>query len=129
MNTKDKINLFLLICFYCFLVVANIRYFPGDLARTVLETAMNVLTLASAAVGFTVVIVSVMQKMVGQRLPWDRVLRFYLFFGIMIWMFAIMYTHFDQIEREKQAEQVSSSKAETVIEFLNRNEDPLYTQS
>lgn len=118
MNTKDKISLFLLICFYCFLMVANIRYFPGDLARTIFETAMNILTLASAAVAFTLIVVSSMQKIVGQRLPWDRVLRFYLFFGIMIWMFAIMYTHLDQVEREKQAalaaeETISSGLSET----------------
>ncbi len=103
MNTKDKISLGLLIGFYGLLMLVNVRYFPGDLSRTLIATASNVLTLGSAAMAMTLIVASTMQKVVGQRLPWDRVLRFYLLFGIIIWFFAIMYTHLDQVERAKEA--------------------------
>ncbi len=102
MNTKDKISLFLLVCFYGLLVLFNVRYVPGDLYQTFIETASNVLTLAAVAVAMTLAVVSAMQKVVGQRLPWDRVLRFYLFFAILIWAFNMMYYHFDGVERAKQ---------------------------
>lgn len=117
MNTKDKITLSLLILFYCLLMVLNVRYVPGDPVQTGIATAMNILTLASVAVAFTLIVVSVMQKIVGQRLPWDRVLRFYLMFAILIWFFAIMYTYFDQVERAKQAEfaAVETGCAERVL--------------
>ncbi len=84
-------------------MLVNVRYVPGDMVQTLIATAANILTLGSAAVAMTLILASVMQKAVGQRLPWDRVLRFYLLFAIMIWFFAIMYTHLDQIERAKQA--------------------------
>jgi hypothetical protein len=101
MNTKDKISLVLLVGFYGLLVLFNVRYFPGDPLQTFIATAGNILTLAAVAVALTLGLVSVMQKVVGERLPWDRVLRFYLFFAILIWAFAIMYTYFDMVEREK----------------------------
>ncbi len=105
MNTKDKISLAFLILFYCFLMLINVRYIPGDIGQTIIATATNILTLASVAVAFTLIVVSVMQKIVGERLPWDRVLRFYLMFAILIWVFAIMYTYFDHVERLKQKDQ------------------------
>ena len=107
MNTKDKISLAFLVLFYCLLMLLNIRYAPGDPVQTIISTATNFLALASVAVAFTLIVVSVMQKIVGERLPWDRVVRFYLMFAILIWMFAIMYTYFDQVERLKQADQAS----------------------
>lgn len=108
MKTKEKISLSLLILFYCLLILLNIRYVQGDMLQTIIATGMNILTLASVAVAFTLIVVSVMQKIVGQRLPWDRVVRFYLLFAILIWIFAIMYTYFEQVEREKlQVEQPS----------------------
>ena len=84
-------------------MLLNVRYHPGDPMQTFIATAGNILTLAAVAVAMTLAVVSAMQKVVGERLPWDRVLRFYLFFAILIWFFAIMYTYFDMVEREKKA--------------------------
>ena len=84
-------------------MLCNIRYVPGDPLQTFIATMSNVLTLAAVAVAMTLIVVSAIQKIVGERLPWDRVLRFYLFFAILIWVFAMMYTHFEGVERQKQA--------------------------
>ena len=122
MNTKDKISLVLLVGFYGLLVLANIRYFPGDPLQTLIETVSNVLTLAAVAVAFTLAVVSAMQKVVGERLPWDRVLRFYLFFAILIWAFNMMYFHFDGIERAKQAALTTEASPAVEVEMVETGE-------
>ena len=65
MNTKDKISLSLLILFYCLLMLLNVRYVQGDPVQTLIATSMNILTLASVAVAFTLIVVSIMQRLWG----------------------------------------------------------------
>jgi hypothetical protein len=44
-------------------------------------------------VALTIVMVTVMQKIVGEKLAWDRILRFYLWFAIIIEIFAGVYNY------------------------------------
>lgn len=95
MTSKEKISLTGLVVFYLICVT---RYVPGDLGMTLYHTAKSFLTLAPFAVALTILIVTIMQKIVGAKLPWDRVLRFYLFFAIIIEIFAGLYNYLDKIQ-------------------------------
>lgn len=90
MTTKEKISLTGLVAFYLLCVI---RFIPGDLGMTLYHTAKSFLTLAPVAVALTIVVVTVMQKIVGAKLPWDRVVRFYLLFAIIIEIFAGVYNY------------------------------------
>ncbi len=90
MTTKEKISLTGLVAFYLLCVV---RYIPGDLGLTLYHSAKSFLTLAPFAVALTIIVVTTMQKIVGGKLPWDRVLRFYLLFAIIIEIFAGVYNY------------------------------------
>lgn len=90
MPIKEKISLTGLVLFYLLCVV---RYIPGDLGMTLYHTVKSFLTLAPFAVALTIVMVTVMQKIVGEKLSWDRILRFYLWFAIIIEIFAGVYNY------------------------------------
>ena len=85
---KDKAALFLMTAVYLLCVV---RYFPGRLRESLAETGMHLLTAAPVAVGGTILIVSVLQRMGDGRLPWDRVLRIFLTLGIIFEFFFGLY--------------------------------------
>ncbi|MEN8257881.1 MAG: hypothetical protein ABFS09_08475 [Thermodesulfobacteriota bacterium] len=95
MTTKEKISLTGLVVFYLLCVL---RYIPGDLGMTFYHTAKSFLLLGSFAVALTIVIVTIMQKIVGEKLPWDRVLRFYLLFAIIIEIFAGVYNYLERAQ-------------------------------
>ena len=95
MTSKEKISLAGLVLFYLLCVI---RYIPGDLGMTLYHTAKSFLTLAPFAVALTIVIVTVMQKIVGKKLPWDRILRFYLLFAIIIEIFAGVYNYLERAQ-------------------------------
>lgn len=90
MTTKEKISLTALVAFYLLCVI---RYIPGDMGMTLYHTAKSFLTLAPVAVAVTIVVVTGMQKIVGAKLAWDRILRFYLLFAIIIEIFAGVYNY------------------------------------
>ncbi len=95
MTSKEKVSLTGLVFFYLLCVT---RYIPGDLGMTLYHTAKSFLTLAPFAVGLTIIVVTIMQRIVGGKLPWDRVLRFYLFFAIIIEIFAGLYNYLDKAQ-------------------------------
>ncbi len=95
MTTKEKLSLTGLVLFYLLCVI---RYIPGDLGMTFYHTAKSFLTLAPFALGLTIIIVSIMQKVVGEKLPWDRILRFYLLFAIIIEIFAGLYNYLERAQ-------------------------------
>ena len=65
----------------------NFRYAPGNWIASIKATSMQLLTTAPYVVGLTILLVSVMQKMSGERLPWDRIARIYCTIGILIGFF------------------------------------------
>jgi hypothetical protein len=48
---------------------------------------MQLLTTAPYIAGLTILLVSVMKKMAGELLPWDRIVRIYCTIGIVIGFF------------------------------------------
>lgn len=80
--------LFVMTAVYLLCVV---RYFPGRLHDSLLATGAHLLTAAPVTVGATILAVSVLQRMGEGRLPWDRVLRVYLTFGIIVEFFFGLY--------------------------------------
>ena len=95
MTTKEKISLTGLVIFYLLCVI---RYIPGDLGTTFYLTAKSFLTLAPFAVGLTIIVITIMQRVVGEKLPWDRILRFYLLFAIIIEIFAGLYNYLEHAQ-------------------------------
>lgn len=84
MKTKEKITLILLGIVY---LLMSLRYFPGRWADTAVATLNHLLSAVPITIGLTLLIVSIFQKIVGARLPYDRVVRIYLFFGIIVEFF------------------------------------------
>jgi len=83
MTLKEKIGL---VCFILvYLVTTPLDYKPDTTAQTLLvETLMTMVDLATIAGGLTLIIVSIMQKVSGLKMPWHRVARYYLTLGILI---------------------------------------------
>ncbi len=83
MTLKEKIAL---ACFcIAYLVTTPLDYKPDVSAQTLLvETLMTMVDLATIGAGLTLITVSIMQKVSGVKMPWHRVARFYLTFGILV---------------------------------------------
>ena len=90
MTNKEKISLGALTAFY---ILCILRYFPGNLLKTITATTESFLTLGPFAIALTIIIVTIIQKVVGEKLPWDRIFRFYLMFAILIEIFAGVYNY------------------------------------
>ena len=88
MKTKEKITLVLLGIIY---LLASLRYFPGRWADTAVATLSHLLSAVPITIGLTILCVSILQKMAGARLPYDRVARIYLMFGVIIEFFYGLY--------------------------------------
>jgi len=93
MSTKEKISLFLLIGFY---LLFSVRYFPNRPMETLSATMSHLLDSVPYIIAATILVVSVMQKVVGQKLPKDRIARIYLTFGLIAEFFFGMYHYLNQ---------------------------------
>jgi len=85
---QEKIGLAVMTAVYLLCVT---RYIPDQLLYSLKATGSHLLVAAPVAVGGTILIVSVLQRMGDGRLPWDRVLRIYLTFGIIFELFFGLY--------------------------------------
>lgn len=81
---KKNLSLTAVIAVY---LLFNFRYAPGSWIASVKATVMQLLTTAPYVAGLTILLVSVIQKMSGERLPWDRTARIYCTIGILIGFF------------------------------------------
>ena len=77
---KEKITLFVLLLTY---LLCSIRYFPGQWQHSLLATLRQMLVVAPIAVGMTLIAVSFFQRLAGEKLPGERVLRIFLMLGII----------------------------------------------
>jgi hypothetical protein len=84
MKTKEKITLIFLCIVYALM---SISYYPSSWADTASATLEHLLSTVPIAIGLTILTVSVLQKVAGGRLPYDRIARIYLFFGIIVEFF------------------------------------------
>lgn len=81
MKIRESLSLALLAAIY---LAGSVRYFPGNAGKTVVETLVQILSVAPLPAGATILLVSFMQRRAGQRMPWDRMLRIYLTLGLMV---------------------------------------------
>ncbi len=87
-STREKVTLLLLTTFF---LLCSFRYFPDQPARSFIETLIHMLTVAPFTVGATLIFVSAFHRMTGDRLPWDRIFRIFLTFGILVELFFGIY--------------------------------------
>lgn len=90
MKTKEKITLAVLCIIY---LLVSMRYFPGRPVDTAVATLRHLLSSVPIAIGLTIFSVSILQKMVGEKLPYDRIARIYLAFGLIAEFFYALYDY------------------------------------
>jgi hypothetical protein len=93
MSTKEKISLFLLVVVY---LLVTVRYFPNRPMETFSATMSHLLESVPYIIAVTILVVSVMQKVVGEKLPRNRIARIYLTFGLIAEFFFGIYHYLNQ---------------------------------
>lgn len=73
---------FSLVVLVFFYLLASVRYFPGDLGKTGVESLIHMMGVAPFTIGCTLLFVSVFQKSSRTKLPWDRVARIFLMMAL-----------------------------------------------
>lgn len=89
-RTRQIVSLGLLVIFY---LLCSLRFFPDRLADTLIETLIHILSVAPFTIGLTLVLLSVLQRLAGERLPLDRALRIFLTLGILFEIFYGLYNY------------------------------------
>lgn len=79
-------------------LLCSLRYFPGNVWKTAVETALQLVTIAPLPGGATLVLVNFLQRSAGQKMPWDRMVRIYLTLGLMIEILIGAYVYLGQGE-------------------------------
>jgi hypothetical protein len=97
LTTKNYLSLCILAAAY---VLFNFRYMPGQIARSLGETAVQLLTTAPIPIGLTILVASFLKRIHGESLPWDRIVRIYCTFGIIT---GFLYALNEYWERGAQA--------------------------
>ena len=87
---REQISLAILVVVY---LLASVRYFPGRVMHSLVETLIHVLSVAPINLGATLVIVAVLQRLVKERLPFSRTLRLFLVVAICL-EFILGLAHF-----------------------------------
>lgn len=87
---KESISLGIISLVY---LICSIRYYPGNIPKTLLESIMQILAVAPLTIGGTFVIVSLLQRSMGAKIPWDRILRIFLTIGIIVEFIYGIYNH------------------------------------
>ncbi len=75
-------------------VLCSLRYFPGNAAKTALESALQIVSVAPLPAGATILLVTFLQRSAGQKMPWDRMVRIYLTLGIMLEILLGFYDYY-----------------------------------
>lgn len=83
-NVKKSVYLGLLISIY---MLVSVRYYQGNLSKTVVETAIHLLTVAPFFIGGTLLLVAILRKLTGERPSWEAIIRIYLTIGIIVEFF------------------------------------------
>ncbi|MGV1100123.1 hypothetical protein ACUUL3_12040 [Thiovibrio sp. JS02] len=65
-------------------LLASVRFFPGKAMQSLVETLIHILSVAPINLGATLVIVAVLQRLVGERLPLGRSIRIFLTAAIFL---------------------------------------------
>ena len=93
LKIREQVSLSILIIVY---LLASVRYFPGRVMHSLVETLIHVLSVAPINLGATLVIVAVLQRLVKERLPFSRSLRLFLMVAICL-EFILGLAHYFEI--------------------------------
>ena len=89
---RDKITMFLLVVLY---LLFSVRYFPGRLAETLVETAIHIFSMAPMSIGATIFIVALFQKLSGQKMLKVKVARIFLLVAIALELIVSLSLYYD----------------------------------
>ncbi len=89
-KSNESVTLAIIIMVYLLL---SVRYFPGQFLKTLAWTALQILTVAPLTVGGTIIVVAVLQKSMGAKIPRDRILRIFLTLGIIVELLYGLYNY------------------------------------
>lgn len=78
---REKFVLAVLICVY---LLASVRFFPGRALESLLSTLSHALSVAPVSMGVTLLLVALLQRFLGERLPWSRIARIFFTVAIML---------------------------------------------
>jgi len=78
---RDHIAFGILVIVY---LLASVRFFPGEAAKTVVETLLHLFSVAPISLGATLIIVALLQRLAGDRLPVNRIIRVFLLVAIFL---------------------------------------------
>ena len=93
MKTKEKISLLLLTSLY---LLMTISFVPGSVTGTLNATLGHLMVTLPYTIGLTIIAVSLVQKIVGQKLLPDRIARIYLTIGLLAEFFYAIYHYAEQ---------------------------------
>lgn len=93
---KERSNLWPLLLLAGVYIVFSLRYFPGDALKTLVETVLQIVTIAPIPGGATLVLVNFLQRSAGDKMPWDRMVRIYLTLGVMVEILFGVYDYLGQ---------------------------------
>ena len=97
-RTREIVTLGLLFTFY---LLCSFRYFPDRLVDSLVETLIHILSMAPFTGGLTLILISVLQRLAGERLPFDRALRIFLTMGILFEIFYGLYNYLNLAQAPK----------------------------
>ncbi len=86
----DKISLVVMTAVY---LLCSLRYFPGQPAATMINTALHLLTVAPFLIGTILIGASFYRKTTGEDISWPRMARIYLTLGIIAEFFLGIYNY------------------------------------
>ncbi len=93
---KEILYLILLSVIYLFCIL---RYFPDQPMNSLRATGVHLLNVSPYVIGLTIVITSMLNKISGERLAWDRVIRIYLTLGLIVEFFYGLYNYLDMAQK------------------------------
>lgn len=80
-KSRNSVSLVVLLGVY---LLCSLRYFPGSALKTVVETLLQIVTVAPIPGGATLILVNFLQRSAKEKMPWDRMARIYLTIGLMV---------------------------------------------
>jgi hypothetical protein len=98
MTAKNKEIIYLIILMAIYLLCV-LRYFPDQPLSSLRATGIHLLDVAPYVIGLTIFTVSILNKISGERLRWDRIARIYLTLGLIIEFFYGLYNYLDLAQK------------------------------
>ena len=90
-----KIREYIIIAFLLALyLLFSIRYVAGNMADTVVETLLHIVSIGPFNLGATLLFCAILKKVADRRLPWGAAVRIFLFIAIamelLIWLSHVL---------------------------------------